>query len=127
MAWTAKKVAEDTNYIYLEFSEPGNTASPVRLPVAKPVSLDRVREIVRDWIADHAASGIPDNDTIIPATIPTPTEPTQEELDLQAFLVKVELARKLESVVPADDQELTDLKAEIALDLKGHPKWKNSL
>lgn len=71
MAWTASKDREDASHIYIVFTEAGNPSSPQTLPIAKPVTLERAQEMVRDWIAAHSATGI-DTGAITPAAAPTP-------------------------------------------------------
>lgn len=71
MAWTASKDREDSEAIYIVFTDAGNPASPQTLRLLKPITLAQAQDRVRDWIADHSDSGIATG-TVTPAATPTP-------------------------------------------------------
>jgi len=65
-------------------------------------------------------------DLTVPVVEPPPP-PTPEEVARQVFLAKVERLQRLKAVLGPANPDVAALEAEVALELKAHPEYEDSL
>ena len=133
MAWTANVTDSDQDWVYLEFLEDGVRKFADKYPLP-PDGSDGVARIARDVIARLSTQAAATPIAIGPVTPardpeppPPPPDPTPEQIAEQEFLAKVERLQRLRTVLGPANPDVAALEAEIALELKAHPEYEDSL
>jgi len=128
--WTAAVTDFNDQFVFLEFYRNGARHFAERYTIPAN-GMAGVRVIVRDEIKRLDAKdavAVLVRGPVTPAPDVTPPPPlTDAELARMAFLAKVERLQRLKAVLGPANPDVVALEAEIALELKAHPEYEDSL